>query len=75
MDLPEYSLSEYLNILKSDARADPMVVNKLAWQFLKGLSSLHDGLGWQHGNMTVCKYKRNKEIPMGYSRQREINNY
>ncbi|XP_052061575.1 protein PF3D7_1417600-like [Mytilus californianus] len=51
MNLPEYSLSEYLSILKSDSRSDPMVVNKLAWQFLKGLSSIHEGLGLQHGNM------------------------
>ncbi|KAL5021848.1 hypothetical protein ScPMuIL_001003 [Solemya velum] len=52
MDLFEYTLDEYMKILRLDHRYDPISANRLAWQMLKGLACLHEQFFMLHGNLT-----------------------
>ncbi|XP_060073765.1 uncharacterized protein LOC132553531 [Ylistrum balloti] len=51
MDLHEYNLSEYLALKQIDINHDPLTINKMAWQILKGMASLHDSCDVIHENI------------------------
>ncbi|XP_021371290.1 uncharacterized protein LOC110461892 isoform X1 [Mizuhopecten yessoensis] len=51
MDLHEYNLSEYLALQQMDINLDPLTINKMTWQILKGMASLHDSFDMIHGNI------------------------
>ncbi|XP_041376029.1 uncharacterized protein LOC121388655 isoform X2 [Gigantopelta aegis] len=51
MELCDYTLQEYIKIVHLDHKHDPLSVNRLAWQLLKGIKYLHDDIGIVHGNL------------------------
>ncbi|XP_048759681.2 uncharacterized protein LOC125669248 [Ostrea edulis] len=51
MELHEYTLAEYIDRLCLTQELDPLTINKLAWQLVKGLASLHENCGVPHGNI------------------------
>lgn len=53
MELHEYTLAEYIHMLRLNQGVDPLTVNRLTWQLLKGLTSLHENCGIPHGNIMV----------------------
>ena len=59
MDLYEYTLDEYLYKLKTDGQASPLYTNKLVWQFLRGLNSIHQQCLMVHGDLKVGDLKKN----------------
>ena len=53
MELCDYTLDEYVGIVRLDHRQDPLSANRLAWQLLKGLKYLHSNFAVPHGNLMV----------------------
>ena len=53
MELCDYTLDEYVNIVRLDHQQDPLSANRLAWQLLKGLKYLHSNFAVPHGNLMV----------------------
>ena len=53
MDLYEYTLEEYLYKLKTDGQDSPLCTNKLVWQFLRGLNSIHQQCLMVHSEIRV----------------------
>ncbi|XP_076449516.1 serine/threonine-protein kinase/endoribonuclease IRE2-like [Babylonia areolata] len=51
MELCDYTLDEYVGIVRLDHRQDPLSANRLAWQLLKGLKYLHSNFAVPHGNL------------------------
>ncbi|XP_033754518.1 uncharacterized protein LOC117337581 isoform X2 [Pecten maximus] len=51
MDLHEYTLSEYLALQQIDINLDPLAINRMGWQILKGMGYLHDCCDVVHGNV------------------------
>nr|KAG5712188.1 hypothetical protein BaRGS_014538 [Batillaria attramentaria] len=54
MELCDYTLDEYVGIVRLDHRQDPLSANRLAWQMLKGLKYLHSNFAVPHGNLMVA---------------------
>ncbi|PVD20351.1 hypothetical protein C0Q70_18505 [Pomacea canaliculata] len=51
MELCDYTLDEYVSIVRLDHRQDPLSANRLAWQMLKGLKYLHANFAVPHGSL------------------------
>ncbi|KAK7114837.1 uncharacterized protein [Littorina saxatilis] len=51
MELCDYTLDEYVGIVRLDHRQDPLSANRLAWQLLKGLKYLHSNFTVPHGSL------------------------
>lgn len=56
MELCDYTLDEYVGIVRLDHRQDPLSANRLAWQLLKGLKYLHSNFTVPHGSLMVRSF-------------------
>ncbi|KAK0062726.1 tankyrase-2 [Biomphalaria pfeifferi] len=49
LELCDYTLSEYMQIVQLSHRQDPLSANRLSWQLLEGIKFVHHHLGMPHG--------------------------